>query len=50
MMMDYLGETKLAAAIEGAVIKSVREKLKSLAAGKMGYGTREVGDLIASMI
>jgi 3-isopropylmalate dehydrogenase len=47
MMLDYLGEQKAAAAIEGAVIKVVREKLKSLAAGKMGYSTTEVGDLVA---
>lgn len=50
MLLDHLGEAKAAAAIETAVIKTVREKLKSLAAGKMGYGTREVGDLVASMV
>jgi 3-isopropylmalate dehydrogenase len=48
MMMDFLGETQMAQAIENTVIKVVREKLKSLAAGKMGYGTREVGDLVAA--
>ena len=50
MMMDYLGETKMGAAIEAAVIKSVREKLKSLAAGKMGYSTSQVGDLVAEAL
>ena len=50
MMMDFLGETPMAQAIENAVIKVVREKLKSLAAGKMGYGTREVGDLVAATV
>jgi len=50
MMMDFLGESALANAIENAVIKTVREKLKSLAAGKMGYGTKEVGDLVAATI
>jgi len=50
MMMDFLGEGTMAAAIEGAVIKIVREKLKALAAGKMGYGTREVGDLVAAAV
>jgi len=40
----------MANAIEGAVIRTVREKLKSLAAGRMGYGTREVGDLVAAAI
>jgi 3-isopropylmalate dehydrogenase len=50
MMMDFLGETAMANAIEGAVIKVVREKLKTLAAGRMGYGTKEVGDLVASTV
>jgi 3-isopropylmalate dehydrogenase len=56
-MLDFLGDResneslkKAAAAIETAVIKTVREKLKSLAAGKMGYGTKEVGDLVAAAI
>ena len=50
MMMDFLGETAMADAIENAVIKIVREKLKTLAAGKMGYGTTEVGDLVAAAV
>jgi 3-isopropylmalate dehydrogenase len=50
MMMDFLGETDMAAAIENAVIRVVREKLQSLAAGRMGYGTREVGDLVAAAV
>ncbi len=49
MMMDFLGETALANSIEQAVIKAVREKLKSLAAGRMGYSTSQVGDLVASL-
>ncbi len=27
-----------------------QNKLKSLAAGKMGYGTKEVGDLVAERV
>ena len=50
MLLDHLGEQKAAAAIENAVIKVVREKLKSLAAGKMGYSTTEVGDLVAKNV
>ncbi len=50
MMLDYLGEARAATAIESAVIQTVREKLKDLAAGKMGYGTREVGDLVAAAV
>jgi len=46
MMLENLGEVKAGKAVEEAVIKVVREKLKSLAAGKMGYSTQEVGDLV----
>jgi len=50
MMMDYLGETEAASAIEDAIRWVVAEKLESLSAGKMGYGTREVGDLVAGAV
>lgn len=50
MLLDFLGETEAAKAIENAVIKTVREKLKTLAAGKMGYGTTQVGDLVAAAL
>jgi 3-isopropylmalate dehydrogenase len=50
MLLDFLGETKAGAAIENAVIEVVNTRIKSLAAGKMGYGTREVGDLVAAAI
>ncbi len=46
MMLENLGEGKAALAIESAVIKVVSSKLKSLSAGKMGYSTTEVGDLV----
>ena len=42
--------TKIGKAIETAVIKITREKIKSLAAGKMGYSTSEVGDLVAEAL
>jgi 3-isopropylmalate dehydrogenase len=50
MMLDFLGETKAAAAIETAVIQTVRSKIKSLAAGKMGYTTSQVGDLVVAAL
>jgi 3-isopropylmalate dehydrogenase len=50
MLLDFLGETKAAKAIEDAVIKIVREKIKSLAAGKMGFTTSQVGDLVAGAL
>jgi 3-isopropylmalate dehydrogenase len=50
MMLDHLGETDAAVAVENAIRWTVAEKLKSLTAGKMGYGTREVGDLVAGAV
>ncbi len=46
MLLENIGEKKAANAIEDAVIRIVQTKLKSLAAGKMGYTTTEVGDLV----
>ena len=46
MMLDHLGEQGGAQLIEDAVIKVLTRHLKSLEAGKMGYTTREVGDLV----
>lgn len=46
MLLENVGEVRAAEAVEEAVIKVVTTKLKSLAAGKMGYSTDEVGDLV----
>src|SRR5690242_18490580 len=50
MLLDFLGESAAAKAIEQAVIKVTREKVKSLAAGKMGYSTSQIGDLVAQSL
>lgn len=50
MLLDFLGESAAAKAIENAVIKFTREKIKSLAAGKMGYSTSQVGDMVAASL
>jgi len=50
MMLEYLGEAEAAQAIENAIRWTVAEKLDSLSAGKMGYGTKEVGDLVAGAV
>lgn len=47
MMLEHLGEEKAAGAIENAIMYVTTNKLKDLAAGKMGYSTTETGDLIA---
>lgn len=49
MMLENLGEDKAAAAVEEA-IKNTVKKMKSMAAGKMGYSTTEVGDLVAGTV
>jgi 3-isopropylmalate dehydrogenase len=50
MMLEHLGEEKGANKIEEAVMKVVKQDVKSLAAGKMGYSTSEVGDLVVEYI
>ena len=50
MMLDTLGETDAAKEIENAVMEVTGNKLKSLDAGKMGYSTSEVGDLVANLV
>ncbi len=50
MMLDSLGETQAAQAIEAAVADVTATKVKSLAAGRMGYSTTQVGDLVAERV
>ncbi len=50
MMLDVLGESDAAQAIERAVRSVTATKLKSLAAGRMGYSTSEVGDLVVDAL
>ena len=50
LMLEHLGEDEAAKAIENTVINVTREKIKDLGAGRMGYSTTEVGDLVASSL
>jgi len=50
MMLETLGEEKAAAAVEEAVKYVTSKKLKSLQAGRMGYSTSQVGDLVAEKV
>ncbi len=50
MMLETLGEAKAAAKIDAAVRHITANKLKSLAAGKMGYSTSQVGDMVAQLV
>jgi 3-isopropylmalate dehydrogenase len=47
MMFKELGEADAGNPIEAVVADSTANKLKGLAAGRMGYSTSEVGDLVA---
>lgn len=51
MMLEFMGEAAAAEAVERAVIASLQSgKIVSLAAGRMGMGTTEVGDLVAGNV
>ncbi|MBO8128863.1 MAG: 3-isopropylmalate dehydrogenase [Peptococcaceae bacterium] len=50
MMLEHLGEHEAASRIENAVKEVCSKHLKSLAAGRMGYSTSEVGDLVVQYL
>jgi len=50
MMLEHLGEKRAARLVERAIQEITSTRIKSLAAGKMGYSTSEVGDLIVQAI
>jgi len=50
MMTEYLGEKEAAEDLFGAIAKVVGDDIKSLEAGKMGYTTAEVGDLVVDKL
>ncbi len=50
MMLVHLGEDEAAERVERAMTYVMSEKLESMSAGKMGYSTSEVGDLVAEAV
>jgi 3-isopropylmalate dehydrogenase len=50
MMVDYLGEKEAAEVLLQAMKAVLKNHLKSLEAKKMGYGTKEVGDLVVKYV
>jgi len=50
LMLEVLGEAKVAKGIEEAIMKVAQRDVKNLTAGKMGYTTSEVGDLVVKYI
>jgi 3-isopropylmalate dehydrogenase len=47
MMLETMGEDKAAARMERGIVKVLEQDLKSLAAGRMGLSTTQVGDRVA---
>ncbi|MCX5872641.1 MAG: 3-isopropylmalate dehydrogenase [Deltaproteobacteria bacterium] len=50
LMLETLGQKAAAKSIEDSVVKTLSNNIKSLEAGKMGYSTSEVGDLVAKYL
>ncbi len=46
LMLEELGEEDAAGSVENALRRVVAERLDSLAAGRMGYTTTQVGDMV----
>lgn len=49
MLLDTLGEQKAAESVETAMVE-VMQKMKSMSAGKMGFSTTEIGDMVAKAV
>jgi 3-isopropylmalate dehydrogenase len=50
MLLENIGASAAGRAVEESVIRIVRTRIKSLAAGKMGYPTEDVGDMVAESL
>jgi len=46
MLLEIIGEDKAAQSVEDSVIDIAKNKLTNLGAGKMGYSTSEMGDMV----
>jgi 3-isopropylmalate dehydrogenase len=50
MLLEYTGHEKAAARVQAAIEHVTGTKMQSQAAGKMGHGTREIGDLVCAVL
>ena len=50
MMLAHLGLEQAARRVDKAIRTAVKKDIKDLTAGKMGFSTREVGDLVVSYL
>jgi len=49
MLLETIGEQKAADLVDKAIAQTTL-KMASMSAGKMGYSTSEVGDLVAEFV
>jgi 3-isopropylmalate dehydrogenase len=50
MLLEHSGQPAAGARVMKAIQTITGTKMKSQSAGKMGYGTREVGDLVVGAL
>ena len=50
MLLEHTGHEKAAARVNKAIQAVTGTKMKSQAAGKMGYSTTQIGDLVAEAV
>jgi 3-isopropylmalate dehydrogenase len=50
MLLDFLGESEAAAAVEQGIIHVTGSRLKGLAVGQTGFSTSEIGDMVAAQV
>ncbi len=50
MMLEHLGEAEAGKTVEKTAMEITGKHIKSLAAGQMGMGTSEIGDLAAKLV
>ncbi|MFW5957907.1 MAG: isocitrate/isopropylmalate family dehydrogenase, partial [Desulfosalsimonas sp.] len=50
LLLEDIGEEKAAAEVEAAVKKVLKDDIKDVSAGRMGYTTSQVGDMVAQYI
>jgi 3-isopropylmalate dehydrogenase len=50
LMLETLGEEAAAAAIEKAVMQTLRNDIQDVGAGKMGHSTEEVGNIVCDYV
>lgn len=50
ILLETLGESAAAAMIEKSVVRVLRDDLKDVAAGRMGFTTQQIGDLIVNYV